>query len=227
MKTLLLKFSGPLQSWGTQSNFETRHTDFYPSKSAIIGIISASLGYRRNETAEKISKLNELDFAIRIDQPGHLCKDFHVARKYKEDGRVDRSYVTHRYYMEDSVFIVAISHSDDNFISMICEGLRRPYFQPFMGRRALPLPADFIIGETDQGAVESLKRLEWKASDWYKQRKKNEHIFLEIYADSWLLDSNYISLRKDVPISFSFVERKFAFRYEAITTVEIYNDMEE
>ncbi|MFB0972276.1 MAG: CRISPR-associated protein Cas5, partial [Neofamilia sp.] len=63
MKTILLKFAGPLQSWGTDSHFETRKTDFYPSKSAIIGIIAASFGYERDDN-EKIQELNELDFAV-------------------------------------------------------------------------------------------------------------------------------------------------------------------
>ena len=58
MKTILLKFSGPMQSWGTCSHFETRHTDFYPSKSAVVGIIAASLGYRRDDF-DNIKKLNE------------------------------------------------------------------------------------------------------------------------------------------------------------------------
>ena len=33
MKSIVLKLAGPLQSWGTNSYFETRHTDLYPSKS--------------------------------------------------------------------------------------------------------------------------------------------------------------------------------------------------
>ena len=89
MKTLLLKFAGPLQSWGTNSHFESRYTDFYPSKSAVIGMVAASFGYRRKED-EKIQKLNELDFAIRIDQPGNLLKDFHVAQKYKSNGQLEK-----------------------------------------------------------------------------------------------------------------------------------------
>ena len=115
MKTILLKFAGPLQSWGTSSHFETRHTDFYPSKSAIIGLIAASLGYRREED-EKIQKLNELDFAVRVDQQGNLLRDFHIAQKYTEKGKFDRNYVTNRYYLEDAVFVVALSHTDDSFI---------------------------------------------------------------------------------------------------------------
>lgn len=78
MKTILLKLKGPMQSWGTSSHFETRNTDYYPSKSAVIGIIAASFGYKRDDD-EKIQKLNELNFAIRIDQPGVLAKDYHFA----------------------------------------------------------------------------------------------------------------------------------------------------
>ena len=53
MKTILLKLSGPLQSWGTSSKFETRETDYYPSKSAIIGMVGACMGLKRDED-EKI-----------------------------------------------------------------------------------------------------------------------------------------------------------------------------
>lgn len=73
MKTILLKLTGPMQSWGTSSRFETRMSDYYPSKSGVIGIIAASLGYNRDED-EKIQKLNDLDFAIRVDQEGVLKK---------------------------------------------------------------------------------------------------------------------------------------------------------
>ena len=67
MKTILLKFSGPLQSWGSSSHYEHRHTNDHPSKSAVIGMVAAALGYRRDED-EMIGKLNDLQFAARIDQ---------------------------------------------------------------------------------------------------------------------------------------------------------------
>ncbi len=129
MKTLLLKFSGPLQSWGTSSHFETRQTDRYPSKSAVIGMIAASLGYRRHED-EKIQELNDLNFGVRIDQAGENLRDYHIARKYKNNGAIDRTYVTDRYYLEDAIFIVAIGHEDEQFVEKIERGLKEPYFQP-------------------------------------------------------------------------------------------------
>jgi CRISPR system Cascade subunit CasD len=82
MRTILLKFSGPLQSWGTASHFESRHTDLYPSKSAVIGMIAAALGYRRSED-EKIRRLNQLHFAVRADQEGKITEDYQTAHQYK------------------------------------------------------------------------------------------------------------------------------------------------
>ena len=223
MKTILLKFAGPLQSWGTSSYFETRHTDFYPSKSGVIGLLAACMGYRRDEDA-KVQKLNELDFAVRIDQPGRLLKDYHTAEKIKANGEVDRTYVTNRYYLEDAVFVVALSHSDKKFINSLEEGLRYPYFQPYMGRRALPLNADFLIEITDESALESLKRCEWQASEWYKKKWHNGKVTLDIYSDQDIAESNLKNIRKDRVISFSQKERKFAFRLESVTNTVINDD---
>ncbi|AWN61444.1 type I-E CRISPR-associated protein Cas5/CasD [Streptococcus sobrinus] len=225
MKTILLKLAGPLQSWGTSSHFETRHTDFYPSKSAIIGLIAASLGYRRDEE-QRLQRLNELDFAVRIDQQGNILRDYHIAQKYKSKGEFERTYVTNRYYLEDAIFIVAISHEDDELMSAIEKGLKNPYFQTFMGRRSLPLNADFIVETTSDSALESLKRLKWQAAEWFMSKHSHEtSITLEIYADSFLSDKESNRLRQDRVISFSQKARKFGFRYEVRDLVDVSNPM--
>ncbi|MCB5082607.1 type I-E CRISPR-associated protein Cas5/CasD [Streptococcus mutans] len=222
MKTILLKFSGPLQSWGTSSHFETRHTDFYPSKSAVVGLIAACLGYRRDDDAN-IQKLNELDFAIRVDQQGNLLRDYHTVKKYKKNGEIERTYVTNRYYLEDAVFIVAVSHKEDEFVDTIVGGLKNPYFQPFLGRRSCPLPADFILRVTTEGVIDSLKKLEWQAAGWYMKSQSHHKVSLEIYADSYLTEQKSYQLRQDRVQSFSQKERKFGFRYESRILMEVSN----
>lgn len=222
MKTILLKFAGPMQSWGTNSNFENRHTDFYPSKSGVIGMIAASLGYQRDED-EKISKLNELYFAVRVDQPGNLLKDYHIARKYKMNGSLERNYVTNRYYLEDAVFVVAISHKDDILMAEIENSLKSPWFQTFLGRRSLPLTADFFLESTENGLIDSLSKIEWQASKWYKDKTKEDAVKLEIYSDFYEGDAKQISMRKDRVVSFSQMNRQFNYRYESVSTVEISN----
>ena len=138
MKTILLKFAGPLQSWGTDSHFESRFTDFHTSKSAVIGLIAASLGINR-EDDEKLRQLDVLSFATRVDQKGSLLQDYHIAQKYKKNGDFERNYVTNRYYLEDSVSIVAIGCEDDELMGKIDKALKNPYYAYFMGRNLLPI----------------------------------------------------------------------------------------
>ena len=217
MKTILMKFAGPLQSWGVGSHFETRQTQRYPSKSAVIGILAASLGYRRHED-EKIQQLNNLDFAVRIDQPGSTLRDYHIATKYKANGQVDRNYVTNRYYLQDAVFVVAISSEDNQWIDEVEEALKSPYFQPFLGRRSLPMNADFIIETRNEGILESLDKMAWQAAKWYQKKAENR---LEVYVDSHCLpNSNKLTVRDKV-VSFSQKERKFGFRSIVKTYIEV------
>jgi CRISPR system Cascade subunit CasD len=220
MKSILLKFAGPLQSWGTDSNFETRRTDSHPSKSAVIGMISASLGLKRNVSAQ-IEQLNNLDFAVRVDQPGRLLKDYHTVHKYKNDGSLDRTYVTNRYYLEDAIFLVAIASGDDSQIEYIYEALKKPYFQQFMGKRSLPLPADFLQGIYNKKALDLLKEVEWQASQWYiSKHSKNAH-HISVYADSDLIEGQNSRLRRDRVASFSQENRQFGFRSETGITIDV------
>ena len=231
MKTILLKFSGPLQSYGTSSHFQTRYTDYYPSKSAVLGLLAACLGYRRDEE-EKLRELSTLKFAVRIDQQGGLLKDYHIAITDKEIVEIPQTYVTNRYYLEDALFVVALSGMNE-LIDTLIEAIKSPYFQPFMGRRSLPVPVDFFLGECAEDILDSLRNLPWQAAHWYKKKKRKqgigEKISLEVYADEEILKDEKISrskLRRDIPISFSQKGRQFAFRQEACISIEVLSGIE-
>ena len=231
MKTILLKFSGPLQSYGTSSHFQTRYTDYYPSKSAVLGLLAACLGYRRDEE-EKLRELSTLKFAVRIDQQGGLLKDYHIAITDKEIVEIPQTYVTNRYYLEDALFVVALSGIDE-LIDTLIKAIKSPYFQPFMGRRSLPVPADFFLGVSAEDILDSLRNLPWQAAHWYKKKKRKqgigEKISLEVYADEEILKDEKISrskLRRDIPISFSQKGRQFAFRQEACISIEVLSRIE-
>lgn len=217
LKSILLKLKGPLQAWGTSSNFETRHTDDYPSKSGVIGILAASLGYKRDEE-EKLKKLNELDFAVRIDQAGVLLRDYHIAQKIKANGSLDRNYVTNRYYLSDAIFLVALSHNNDDFINEIYESLKKPYFQSFLGKRSCPINYDFIMGLYKEDPIELLKKTDWQANKLNRLTKSNR---LKICGDSKIINNSREKLRKDKVISFSQRERKFDYRAESFLYIEV------
>lgn len=211
LKTVLLKFSGPLQSWGTDSHFETRHTDLHPSKSGVIGMIAAGLGYRRDDD-EKLHRLNSLGFAVRVDQVGQVLRDYHTAIKYKENGEFARTYVTNRYYLQDSVFVVALSSSDNELINDVQMAVTNPYYSLFLGRRALPPTMDYLLGVFDSDAIKVLEEYPWQAASWYQKKNSNR---LQIFADGSLLDGGGVRIRNDEAVSFSQIRgRKFNPRKE-------------
>lgn len=222
MRTILLKFAGPLQSWGTASHFESRHTDLYPSKSAVIGMIAAALGYRRSED-EKIRRLNQLHFAVRADQEGKITEDYQTAHqyKYKPDPVLERTYVTHRYYLEDAVFLAAVGHEDDQWMAKIEKALRYPYFQLYLGRRSCPVTADCLFDVTDQDVISALKQAPWQAAGWYKRMHQGP---VYLYADAELLPNGKRSFRRDQVVSLAERGRKYALRQESSALVQVEND---
>lgn len=91
-----VKICWPIAIMGKQFT-ETRHTDYYPSKSAIIGLILASLGYRRDED-DKIKQVQKRSgFATTwINKRKSITRLSHC-KKYKDNGEFE-TYVTNRYY---------------------------------------------------------------------------------------------------------------------------------
>ena len=195
MAVLALKLSGPFQSWGTSLKLRDHETDTMPSKSGVIGMIAAGLGYSRDDD-ENLARLNCLSYAVRIDQTGELLRDYHTAKKYKENGTFERTYVTTRYYLQDAVFIVALSCDDEKLIDDVKTAVMFPYYSLYLGRRSLPPTAELFLGVFDSDAVTILKEYPWQASPWYKKKNSAR---LRIYADETLLKSqkNFLFLNKE------------------------------
>lgn len=163
-------------------------------------------------------RLNELDFAVRVDRSGSLLRDYHTAQKYTKKGTLDGNYVTNRYYLQDAVFIVALGHRDEAFIDELVAAIRAPYFQPFMGRRSLPVPVDFLLAVCSGGVIENLTKLPKQTRDKPSDRLSEQ---LTVYADADLLGTDQWHWRKDRPISFSQKNRRFANRAEAVAVLEV------
>ncbi|MCD8151444.1 MAG: type I-E CRISPR-associated protein Cas5/CasD [Clostridiales bacterium] len=221
--TILMKFQGPLQSYGTDSHFETRHTDDHPSKGAVLGLVAAALGTRREETA-KLQELYNLHMVVRVDQIGQRSREFQIAAKYKKTGEHERNYVTYRYYLEDAVFLVALEGEGDQ-IKRIYEALKRPYFALFYGRRSCPVNYDFLVGLYEGAAMNQIKEQPWMAAAWYqKKQPKQEKIRLDVYGDKVCMpEAKQTLLRRDQPVSFSQMGRQHNLRFESHESIWILN----
>lgn len=212
MATLLLRLAGPMQAWGTSSKIDTRNTDAYPSKSGVIGMIAAALGYSRDEP---IDNLASMKFGVRIDQQGTVMRDYHTAHHPEKD---KLAYITNRFYLEDAIFLVGIE-GDNSTLSEIDHAIRNPYYPLFLGRRSCVVTGKVSLGIRDKSLNDALRDEPWLASEWYS-RRKDSNVQLEIITDS---DDEAGYLIRDNPQSFSFSRRKHGFRKASMSTTCIDN----
>lgn len=211
MKTLTIKLTAPLQSYGNEATFERRTTNDYPTKSAMIGMVAAALGYRR--TDERILDLNDLDFAVRIDQVGKNLTDYQTV-EWKKNTRK----ITYRDYLQDAVFVVALGSQDDQLIDGIKVALKHPSFPLFLGRRSnAPAGVLDIRDFPDETPISVLQKLTWQATKRYQNNCHSQS--LEIVADANLIPAAASAMVKDQVGSFD--QRHRSHRFRAITKIRV------
>lgn len=140
MTCLLVRLDGPLQAWGTTSRFTTRQTALVPSKSGFLGLVCAALGRRREES---VAELAELRFAVRVDHPGSVLRDYHTAGSdtgiYRASGARGKkdAVLSERYYLQDASFLAALEGNSE-ILGMVDAALRAPRWPLYLGRRGCP-----------------------------------------------------------------------------------------
>lgn len=190
MSTLLLRLAGPMQAWGTDSKFDIRRTGREPSKSGVIGLVAAALGIPRQDQAS-LQKLAALRFGVRVDREGVMMRDFQMARLEKV------SYVTHRYYLADAVFVAGLESDDPELLEQIKQALLAPAFPLYLGHRSCPPTGRVFLGISEQPLEAALRT---SAPDG---------------ATRLLLDAEGTDpggLVRDVPVSFDPAQREYAYR---------------
>ncbi|GAA4889193.1 type I-E CRISPR-associated protein Cas5/CasD [Saccharopolyspora cebuensis] len=167
MSGLLLRLAGPLQSWGERSTFDLRDTAGFPTRSGLIGLLACTLGRRRGEPLDDLATLS---FTIRVDRPGVRLIDYHTtggglppgAKVPTADGKGRPSgkgtVQTWREYLSDAVFTVAVTGPDE-VIERAQDGLRRPHWQPYLGRRSCPPDAPLLLDRPCDDPVAELRRV--------------------------------------------------------------------
>lgn len=202
MSTLLLRLSGPMQSWGVQSRFTVRDTGLEPSKSGVIGLLCAALGRPR---WEGIADLAALRMGVRVDQEGVLARDYHTAQNIlKAGGGLKDTEVSTRYYLADARFLVGLE-GDAELLSRLHAALRDPVWPLYLGRKAfVPGEPVWLKDGLKVGASleQALCDYPWLGRDKGK-RPERVRLVLE--------DARGAEVRPDQPLSFA--ERRFAPRH--------------
>lgn len=155
---LIFRLYGLMASWGDIAVGEVRRSASYPSRSAILGIISAALGIRREEVTRLDSVFSSYDVAVKVLSFGTLLNDYHTVQV--PAAMRDTLYITRRdeivigrdhlgtilstrEYRCDSFSIVSIRTRENPPYSLevIKDKLEKPEFILYLGRKSCPLAA--------------------------------------------------------------------------------------
>lgn len=147
--TLLIRLVGPMQAWGTRSQFDDRDTEAEPSKSGVLGLCAAALGRDR---AEPIDDLTALGFGVRVDREGILRSDYHTAQLFPGERKTSTA-ITRRAYLADAAFWAGLE-GELELLEHINASLKNPYWPLSLGRKSfLPSQAVWLGGGVQAGAL--------------------------------------------------------------------------
>jgi CRISPR system Cascade subunit CasD len=153
---LVFRLYGPMASWGEIAVGEVRRSASYPSRSAILGLISAALGIKREETGRLTALFSGYDVAVKVLSPGTLLKDYHTVQAPRSVGKMNYAtrrdeivigrdllgtMLTTREYRCDSLSIVTIRPRENAPYSLVKlqQKLNEPTYVLYLGRKSCPV----------------------------------------------------------------------------------------
>ena len=151
---LIFRLYGPLASWGDIAVGEYRPSFAHPSKSAIIGLLAAALGIRRDEDERQKELTVACSFAVRVDEMGTLLRDYHTVQVPSEKKGVTRytryselanedlnTILSTRDYRCDAAYTVAVTVREGAIYTAqkLAYALTKPTFTLYLGRKSCPL----------------------------------------------------------------------------------------
>lgn len=169
---LALYFDAPLQSWGYQSRFDRRTTLSYPTRSGVIGLISAAMGRDWGDT-DWLASLDTLRLTALVFHKGGRLLDFHTVgggydrttqefciphtAEGKMRGPGKETVPTVREYLEDARF-GAVLEGSRAVLEQVAAALDNPQWGVWLGRKAC-IPAARICEGLYASAAEAEARL--------------------------------------------------------------------
>lgn len=156
IRFLSLRFVGPLQSWGVDSQYSRRNTGLMPTRSAVAGICCAALGFHRGSDEERgflnrfVSvrmtsiaiprKRGEKDLQVRRLQDYHTVLNTKTAK-----GETKPCHITHRQYLADASFGVLLE-GPSTLLVEIKNALCNPTWGIWFGRKCCIPSAPVLAG---------------------------------------------------------------------------------
>lgn len=147
---LVLKPQGLLQAWGGHTYEDLRHSELFPTRSGLLGLLGACFGIDRDDK-DKLEDLSAgVNFAIRVDSEPRRIADFHtVMEARKVNGKPNKfPVVSRREYLCDAIYTVLVGTTDFSVISLqsIADAVKKPVYTPSLGRRSCAISRPLFEG---------------------------------------------------------------------------------
>lgn len=156
---LLFHLYGPMAAWGDVAVGEARVSANHPGRSALIGLLAASLGIRREDEAMQARLAADYLFAVRVLSSGSFLRDYHTAQvpsKAAMKGRPGRTrrdelalpgdelgtILSFRDYRSDAYYHVAVEAATEDpqwSLVQLADALKAPRLPLYLGRKSCPL----------------------------------------------------------------------------------------
>ncbi|EMK25491.1 type I-E CRISPR-associated protein Cas5/CasD [Leptospira kirschneri] len=169
MKYLVLRLESYFMSYGEGDYWDVRGTGAFPTKSSILGILSACKGldWTNEQHAQEIVAIGEsLSLSVREDSKCMIQRDYHtILDTLKADGKLNPNAVqSYRNYLMDGSFTALLSFSHFNLYETVKSSLLNPVWPIFLGRKACAptLPIywnEEIEGENSKSIFEKLETI--------------------------------------------------------------------
>lgn len=232
-RTLLLWLEGPLQAWGHDSKFGVRDTLSFPTRSGVLGLLCCARGAGGPET-EWLQQMGALAMEVRAyartSQKGEAVvrepelRDFHMVGSGYDDNDPWQNLLipktsdgkkavgggakmTYRYYLQDSVFAVALQVPADQ-AETLADALQNPVWDLYLGRKNC-VPTELIF----QGIFDTTDAA-WLQADQLAESKQRVLGYSVMDGES---DDGEVITLNDVPVQFGARKR---YRDRRVTLVE-------
>lgn len=220
---LSFQLYGPLASWGEQAVGESRHSATHPTRSAVLGLLAAALGIRRDEEQRLQVLFDSVKFGIKVLNGGVVLKDYHTVQIPPEDKKAKHRYtrrdelradklgtvLSSRDYRQDALALVAVWLSDNATYTLenLQKHLQHPVFHLYLGRKscplALPLNPQMLEADSFKAAL-----IHYEESQLYNGKQFSDYLgtatvtyYWEKCSHSGMSEHSYRVPRYDEPLN--------------------------
>ena len=225
---LIFRLYGPMVSWGDIAVGEYRPSFAHPTKSAVLGLLGAALGIKRDDEESLASIAYSYGFAVRVDAAGTVLRDYHTAqvpptrrgvlhltRKDELNAAELKTVLSSRDYYCDALSLACLwidrPPAPFTLETLKC-ALQCPRFPLYLGRKscppALPLDARIVSAPDLRHALGTTK---FPDADLLSALPSSDIVFLywEELPDAGM-QPHHTTRRRDMPLhrrSWQFSDR--------------------